>query len=232
MEIVFEMNQVKKIYKMGDVDVKALDGISFKIKKGEFVIIMGPSGSGKSTTLHIMGCLDKPTSGNVYIDGVDVSKLNDKLLAKIRGEKIGFVFQQFNLLPRLTALENVELPMMYKGVPLKKRRKRAKELLELVGLGDRINHKPTQLSGGQMQRVAIARALANEPSYILADEPTGNLDSKSGEDILEIFKRLNKDGMTVVIVTHDPELELLGNHVIFLRDGKIQGRDIYDLRDV
>ncbi|MBZ4649446.1 ABC transporter ATP-binding protein [Thermosipho sp. (in: thermotogales)] len=222
MEIVFEMNQVKKIYKMGDVDVKALDGISFKIKKGEFVIIMGPSGSGKSTTLHIMGCLDKPTSGNVYIDGVDVSKLNDKLLAKIRGEKIGFVFQQFNLLPRLTALENVELPMMYKGVPLKKRRKRAKELLELVGLGDRINHKPTQLSGGQMQRVAIARALANEPSYILADEPTGNLDSKSGEDILEIFKRLNKDGMTVVIVTHDPELELLGNHVIFLRDGKIQ----------
>ncbi|ACJ74925.1 ATPase component of ABC-type transporter, involved in lipoprotein release [Thermosipho africanus H17ap60334] len=222
MEIVFEMNQVKKIYKMGDVDVKALDGISFKIKKGEFVIIMGPSGSGKSTTLHIMGCLDKPTSGNVYIDGVDVSKLNDKSLAKIRGEKIGFVFQQFNLLPRLTALENVELPMMYKGVPLKKRRKRAKELLELVGLGDRINHKPTQLSGGQMQRVAIARALANEPSYILADEPTGNLDSKSGEDILEIFKRLNKDGMTVVIVTHDPELELLGNHVIFLRDGKIQ----------
>ncbi|HCF37817.1 MAG TPA: macrolide ABC transporter ATP-binding protein [Thermosipho africanus] len=222
MEIVFEMNQVKKIYKMGDVDVKALDGISFKIKKGEFVIIMGSSGSGKSTTLHIMGCLDKPTSGNVYIDGVDVSKLNDKLLAKIRGEKIGFVFQQFNLLPRLTALENVELPMMYKGVPLKKRRKRAKELLELVGLGDRINHKPTQLSGGQMQRVAIARALANEPSYILADEPTGNLDSKSGEDILEIFKRLNKDGMTVVIVTHDPELELLGNHVIFLRDGKIQ----------
>ncbi|MDK2899874.1 MAG: putative transport system ATP-binding protein [Thermosipho sp. (in: thermotogales)] len=222
MEIVFEMNQVKKIYKMGDVDVKALDGISFKIKKGEFVIIMGPSGSGKSTTLHIMGCLDKPTSGNVYIDGVDVSKLNDKLLAKIRGEKIGFVFQQFNLLPRLTALENVELPMMYKGVPLKKRRKRAKELLELVGLGDRINHKPTQLSGGQMQRVAIARALANEPSYILADEPTGNLDSKSGEDILEIFKRLNKDGMTVVIVTHDPELELLGNHVIFLKDGKIQ----------
>ncbi len=138
MEIVFEMNQVKKIYKMGDVDVKALDGISFKIKKGEFVIIMGPSGSGKSTTLHIMGCLDKPTSGNVYIDGVDVSKLNDKSLAKIRGEKIGFVFQQFNLLPRLTALENVELPMMYKGVPLKKRRKRAKELLELVGLGDRI----------------------------------------------------------------------------------------------
>lgn len=222
MEIVFEMNQVKKIYKMGDVDVKALDGISFKIKKGEFVIIMGPSGSGKSTTLHIMGCLDKPTSGNVYIDGVDVSKLNDKSLAKIRGEKIGFVFQQFNLLPRLTALENVELPMMYKGVPLKKRRKRAKELLELVGLGDRINHKPTQLSGGQMQRVAIARALANEPSYILADEPTGNLDSKSGEDILEIFKRLNKDGMTVVIVTHDPELELLGNHVIFLKDGKIQ----------
>lgn len=222
MEIVFEMNQVKKIYKMGDVDVKALGGISFKIKKGEFVIIMGPSGSGKSTTLHIMGCLDKPTSGNVYIDGVDVSKLNDKSLAKIRGEKIGFVFQQFNLLPRLTALENVELPMMYKGVPLKKRRKRAKELLELVGLGDRINHKPTQLSGGQMQRVAIARALANEPSYILADEPTGNLDSKSGEDILEIFRRLNKDGMTVVIVTHDPELELLGNHVIFLRDGKIQ----------
>ncbi|MBO8140492.1 MAG: ABC transporter ATP-binding protein, partial [Thermosipho sp. (in: Bacteria)] len=199
-----------------------LDDVSFKINSGEFVIIMGPSGSGKSTTLHIMGCLDKPTDGSVYIDGVDVSNLKDKELAKIRGEKIGFVFQQFNLLPRLTAIENVELPMIYRGIPHQKRKKRAKELLELVGLGDRINHKPTQLSGGQMQRVAIARALANEPSYILADEPTGNLDSKSGKGILEIFEKLNKEGMTVVIVTHDPELELLGNHLIYLRDGKIQ----------
>ena len=222
MKAVFEMKNVKKIYKMGEVEVKALDDVSFKINSGEFVIIMGPSGSGKSTTLHIMGCLDKPTDGSVYIDGVDVSNLKDKELAKIRGEKIGFVFQQFNLLPRLTAIENVELPMIYRGIPHHKRKKRAKELLELVGLGDRINHKPTQLSGGQMQRVAIARALANEPSYILADEPTGNLDSKSGKGILEIFEKLNKEGMTVVIVTHDPELELLGNHLIYLRDGKIQ----------
>ncbi|MCD6105163.1 MAG: ABC transporter ATP-binding protein [Thermosipho sp. (in: Bacteria)] len=222
MKAVFEMKNVKKIYKMGEVEVKALDDVSFKINSGEFVIIMGPSGSGKSTTLHIMGCLDKPTDGSVYIDGVDVSNLKDKELAKIRGEKIGFVFQQFNLLPRLTAIENVELPMIYRGIPHQKRKKRAKELLELVGLGDRINHKPTQLSGGQMQRVAIARALANEPSYILADEPTGNLDSKSGKGILEIFEKLNKEGMTVVIVTHDPELELLGNHLIYLRDGKIQ----------
>ncbi|GAB6188482.1 ABC transporter ATP-binding protein [Marinitoga arctica] len=221
-DIVFEVKDVKKIYDMGEVKVKALDGINFKIKKGEFVIIMGPSGSGKSTTLHIMGCLDIPTSGEVYIDSIKVSDLDDNKLAKVRRDKIGFVFQQFNLLPRMTALENVELPMIYKGIPHIKRKKRAKELLELVGLGDRLHHKPTQLSGGQMQRVAIARALANDPSYILADEPTGNLDSKSGEEVLKIFKELNNKGMTVIIVTHDPELEELGNHNIFLKDGKIQ----------
>lgn len=221
-DVVFEVKNVKKIYDMGEVKVTALAGINFKIKKGEFVIIMGPSGSGKSTTLHIMGCLDVPTSGEVYIDSIKVSDLDDRKLAKIRRDKIGFVFQQFNLLPRMTALENVELPMIYKGVPSYKRKKRAKELLDMVGLGDRIHHRPTQLSGGQMQRVAIARALANNPSYILADEPTGNLDTKSGEEVLKIFKKLNEEGMTVIIVTHDPELVELGTHNIFLRDGLIQ----------
>ncbi|AEX85789.1 macrolide ABC transporter ATP-binding protein [Marinitoga sp. 1135] len=221
-KVIFEVKDVKKVYKMGEVNVNALDGINFKIKAGEFVIIMGPSGSGKSTTLHIIGCLDTPTSGKVYVDNMDVSNLSEKKLARIRREKIGFVFQQFNLLPKLTALENVELPMIYKGLPSSKRRKKAKELLEMVGLGDRIHHKPSQLSGGQMQRVAIARALANDPQYILADEPTGNLDSKSGEDIINILKDLNKSGMTVIIVTHDPDLESLGTHNIYLKDGLIQ----------
>ncbi|HBT39565.1 MAG TPA: macrolide ABC transporter ATP-binding protein [Pseudothermotoga sp.] len=211
---------------MGDNEVRALDGVSLVVEEGEFLIVMGPSGSGKTTLLHLMGCLDKPTEGEIYIASTPVSKLNDPQLAKIRNKMVGFVFQQFNLLPRLTALENVELPMIYAGVPKAARRRKAKELLELVGLGDRLHHRPTQLSGGQMQRVAIARALANDPVVLLADEPTGNLDSKSGEEILKIFSGLNKRGQTIVIVTHDPEVARHGDRIVRMRDGKILSEEV------
>nr|WP_245863470.1 ABC transporter ATP-binding protein [Petrotoga halophila] len=184
---VMELKDVWKIYDVGEVKVEALRGVSFNVEDGEYVIIIGPSGSGKSTLLQILGCLDKPTKGQVYIENVEVSKMKDRELARVRNKKIGFVFQSFNLLPKLSALENVELPLIYAGVPQKKRREIAKEQLELVGLGNRLDHKPTQLSGGQQQRVAIARALANDPAFLLADEPTGNLDTKSGEEILQIF---------------------------------------------
>jgi putative ABC transport system ATP-binding protein len=223
---IIKVENVKKIYRMGDNEVRALDGVSLVVEEGEFLIVMGPSGSGKTTLLHLMGCLDKPTEGEIYIASTPVSKLNDSQLAKIRNKMVGFVFQQFNLLPRLTALENVELPMIYAGVPKSARRKKAKELLELVGLGDRLHHRPTQLSGGQMQRVAIARALANDPMVLLADEPTGNLDSKSGEEILKIFSELNEIGQTIIIVTHDPEVAKHAGRIVRMRDGKIVSEEV------
>lgn len=226
---VVEFVNVKKIYDMGEIKVEALKGVSFEILKGDYTIIMGPSGSGKSTLLHIMGCLDRPTSGKVLIDGEDTSKMNDSKLAKLRNQKIGFVFQSFNLLSKLTALENVELPMIYAGIEKRKRRKRATELLEMVGLGDRLNHKPNQLSGGQQQRVAIARALANDPPIILADEPTGNLDTKSGEEILKIFKMLHESGKTIIVVTHDPDMIHEGKTLIKIRDGLIEDVEVLEL---
>lgn len=226
MKTVIKVEDVQKIYRMGDNIVKAVDGVTLDVIEKEYLVIMGPSGSGKSTLMHLMGCLDKPSAGEIYIENVAVSKLNDTELAKIRNKMIGFVFQQFNLLPRLTALENVELPMIYARVSREVRKKRAKKLLKLVGLADRMNHKPTQLSGGQMQRVAIARALANEPQIILADEPTGNLDSKSGEEILKIFSRLHDSGLTIIIVTHDPEITENGDRVIHMRDGKIISQEV------
>ena len=224
-QYIVKCKDVWKVYNPGtSAEVKALRGVNLKIKKGDFVSIMGPSGSGKSTLLHCIGCLDTPTKGKVYIDGVDVSTLNDNELALIRRYKIGFVFQFFNLVPSLSALENVELPMVFAGLPKEKRRKRAMLLLKEVGLSRRINHRPSQLSGGEQQRVAIARALANNPDIILADEPTGNLDSKSGEEIMRIFMDLNKKlGKTVIVVTHDPVVAKKSKKIIRIMDGKIIG---------
>jgi ABC-type antimicrobial peptide transport system, ATPase component len=226
LNTVIRVENLRKTYKMGDNLVKAVDGVNLDVFEGEYLIIMGPSGSGKSTLMHLMGCLDRPDSGELYIGNVAVSKLSDAQLAKIRNKMIGFVFQQFNLLPRLTAIENVELPMIYAQVPRAIRRKRAKELLKMVGLSERMSHKPTQLSGGQMQRVAIARALANDPQIILADEPTGNLDTKSGEEILKIFSDLHSQGLTIVVVTHDPEVAEQGDRIINMRDGKIVSQEV------
>ncbi|AEH50735.1 ABC transporter ATP-binding protein [Pseudothermotoga thermarum] len=226
MSAIIKFENVSKIYRMGENVIKAVDNVTLNVEKGEYLVIMGPSGSGKSTLLHLMGCLDKPDSGEIYIGDFQVSKLSDRHLARIRNKMIGFVFQQFNLLPKLTALENVELPMIYAGILKKERRKKALELLELVGLKDRVHHKPTQLSGGQMQKVAIARALANDPLVILADEPTGNLDSKSGSEILKIFEQLNENGYTIVVVTHDPEVAECGDRIIHMRDGKIVSQEV------
>jgi putative ABC transport system ATP-binding protein len=220
---VIELNGVFKIYKMGETEVYALNGVSLKIDAHEFVAIIGPSGSGKSTLMNIIGCLDTPTSGKYILDGKEVSCLSDNQLAEIRNNKIGFVFQQFNLIPQLTALENVELPLIYKGVPSSQRHKLAKEALEKVGLSDRIHHRPRQLSGGQQQRVAIARALVTNPPIILADEPTGNLDSKSGAEIMQIFKQLHSHGNTIVLITHDNHIASQAKRIVKIQDGKIVG---------
>lgn len=206
---------------MGDIEVKALRGVSFTAEKGEFIAVMGASGSGKSTMMDIMGCLASPSSGEYYLEDEEVSNLSDNQLAEIRNRKIGFVFQSFNLLPRTTALHNVELPLIYGGTSRKERRKKAFESLEAVGLADRVDHKSNELSGGQIQRVAIARALVNNPSLIFADEPTGNLDTKSSGEIMSIFERLNEEGSTLVMVTHEPEIAQHAQRVIQLRDGLI-----------
>ncbi len=220
MSAVIQIDNVTKVYKMGDIEVAALRGVSLQVQTGEMVAIIGPSGSGKSTLMNIIGCLDTPTSGNYILDGVLVSSLSDDAQADIRNKKIGFVFQQFNLLPRTPAVDQVELPMVYVGTP--DRHARALAALESVGLRERVNHRPNELSGGQQQRVAIARALVNNPSIILADEPTGNLDSKSGTEILGIFKSLNRDkGLTVVLVTHDPNIADQAQRTIRVRDGVI-----------
>jgi putative ABC transport system ATP-binding protein len=216
------LEKIRKTYHMGKIDVHALKDISFEVEKGDFTIIIGPSGSGKSTLLQILGGLDRPTAGNVIIEKENISHMKDQELAKVRNKKIGFVFQKFNLLSNMSALENVALPMVYAGISLSERKEKAKELLELVGLGDRITHKPNELSGGQQQRVAIARALANDPTFLLADEPTGNLDTQSGIDILKVFHKLHSMGKTLVIVTHDQEMVNEGNKVVKIRDGLIE----------
>ncbi|MCS7106224.1 MAG: ABC transporter ATP-binding protein [Candidatus Aenigmarchaeota archaeon] len=222
MSALLELEHVSKIYKLDEVEVKALDDVNLKIEKNEFLAVTGPSGSGKSTLLHIMGCLDRPTRGRVILEGRDVSSLSDAELARIRGMKIGFIFQFFNLYPTLTALENVELPMIIVEKDKKERKKRALELLKSVGMEKRASHLPSQLSGGERQRVAIARALANNPSIILADEPTGNLDSKTGKEIINLLAKLQKEeGKTVVIVTHEPTIAKYAERIIYLTDGKI-----------
>lgn len=219
---VIRIKDLKKIYNLGNQKVRALDGVSVSIYRNEYVAIMGPSGSGKSTLMNILGCLDTPTSGEYVLNGTDVSKMDDGSLAEVRNKEIGFVFQSFNLLPKYSSLENVALPMIYAGVPSSKREARAKEALMNVGLGDRMEHKPNELSGGQRQRVAIARALINNPSIILADEPTGNLDTKTSVDIMNLFGQIHKNGNTVILVTHEEDIAKYAHRVIRLRDGKIE----------
>ena len=220
---VVSIRDVTKVYQMGDVDVHALRGIDVDILSGQMISIMGPSGSGKSTLMNIIGCLDVPTSGTYHLDGEDVSQFSDDRLADIRCRKIGFVFQNFNLLARTSALANVELPLIYAGTRGRKRRQAAADALDRVGLGDRLDHKPNELSGGQQQRVAIARSLVNQPAMILADEPTGNLDTKTSEEIMDLFQQLNQEqGITIVFVTHDPETADYCNRIVHIRDGVIE----------
>ena len=221
-DLVITVKDLSKIYKMGEIEVTALCGVSFEIQRGEILSIMGPSGSGKSTLMNLLGCLDRPTSGEYILDGEAVAKLNDDQLASIRNRKVGFVFQGFNLLHRASALANVELPLRYGGVN-HDRTQRAREALEAVGLGDRIHHRPSELSGGQQQRVAIARALVTNPAILMADEPTGNLDSKAGKEIMEIILNLNREKkMTTIIVTHDPNIAAQTGRVLHLRDGALE----------
>lgn len=220
---IIEASELRKTYQVGEVQVHALDGLDVRIEKGAYIALMGPSGSGKSTLMNVLGCLDTPTSGEYVLNGNDVSSLSDDELAEIRNKEIGFVFQTFNLLPRYTALENVALPMIYAGVPKVERLQRAERVLKKVGLSDRMDHRPNELSGGQRQRVAVARALVMNPSIILADEPTGNLDSVTSDGIMELFSEINKDGNTVIVVTHEEDIAAHAERVIRLKDGKISG---------
>lgn len=221
MTVVIELKDIMKTYVMGDSVVHALDHVNVKIAYGEFTSIMGASGSGKSTMLNILGCLDRPTSGEYFLDGKEIAGYNDDELAHTRNAKIGFVFQNFNLLPKLSAQENVALPLIYAGVEEEERMERAKKALESVGLGQRLEHKPTEMSGGQRQRVAIARALINNPAIIMADEPTGNLDTKSSYEIMDIFKEMNASGKTIVMVTHEPDIAQQTKRILVMRDGQI-----------
>lgn len=218
---IIDAKNIVKIYQNGSEELKVLDDITLKVFEGDFTAILGPSGSGKSTLMNILGCLDSPTSGQYFLDGLDVLKASDSELSGIRNKKIGFVFQKFNLLPRLTALQNVMLPLLYRGIGEEEAVERAKQKLNLLGLGDRLTHRPNELSGGQQQRVAIARAIVGHPNLVLADEPTGNLDSKSSQDAIGIFKELNKQGNTIVIITHDVEVAEQVNKIFYIRDGKI-----------
>ena len=221
MTAVIRLENIMKTYLMGDAVVHALDNVSVEISTGEFTSIMGPSGSGKSTMMNILGCLDRPTSGEYYLDGKDVAGYSDDELARSRNVKIGFVFQNFNLLPKMTAQANVALPLVYAGIDEEERLERAKKALESVGLGDRVDHKPTEMSGGQRQRVAIARAIINNPAIIMADEPTGNLDTKSSYEIMDIFKKMNNNGKTVVMVTHEPDIAEQTKRILVMRDGQL-----------
>ena len=223
------LSNVTKIYELGGETVNALAGLTLSISPGEFTAIMGPSGSGKSTLMNILGCLDRPTSGSYMLDGQEVATLNDDELATTRNKKIGFVFQSFNLLPRMSTLENVALPMVYAGVEKKQRLITAEKVLTMVGLKERMNHQPNELSGGQRQRVAIARALVNDPTIIMADEPTGNLDTKSGDEVMAIFSELNSQGRTIILVTHEPEIAEYAGRVVYVRDGRIE-RDEWKVR--
>src|SRR6202165_2199066 len=222
---VIRLENVFKIYDLGEIQVQALRGVSLEVREGEFVAVMGPSGSGKSTVMNILGCLDRPTRGRYYLDGIDVSGMSKTELARIRNRKLGFVFQQFNLLSRTSALENVELPTVYAGISPEERTKRAMESLTRVGLADRAGHHPSQLSGGQQQRVAIARALVNRPAILLADEPTGNLDSRTSVEIIEIFQTLHDKGLTIVLITHEHDIAQFAKRVLVFRDGKIRKDD-------
>jgi putative ABC transport system ATP-binding protein len=226
MDEVIKVENLKKIYLMGNYELDVLRGVDLSVKRGDALSIMGPSGSGKSTLIQIMGCLDKPTSGKLYIDGIDVSTMSDDELAEVRGKKVGFVFQSFFLIPTLNAVQNVELPMVFNGFSHEERSRRAREILDLVGLGERAEHKPSELSGGERQRVAIARALANDPRIIFADEPTGNLDSKSGEEIINLLMRLNKKGYTIIIVTHDINIARHAKKIIHIKDGLIEKTEV------
>jgi len=220
--MLIELQQVRRTYTMGVHQVVALDGVDVQIERGEFVTIVGPSGSGKSTMMHLLGCLDRPSSGRYLLDGVAVETLADLELSRLRNRKVGFIFQSFNLIPQLSVVENVELPLVYSGLPREQRRGRALQMLEAVGLVQRETHRPTELSGGECQRVAIARALVNDPPLLLADEPTGNLDSRTGTEILRVFQKLHQNGTTLILVTHDPELPKWSQRTIAMRDGRVE----------
>ncbi len=221
MDEMISLSDIQKVYDMGPVQVRALDGVSLQIEKGDYVAVMGPSGSGKSTLMNLIGCLDSPTSGSYVLKGREIARMDDDELARIRNKEIGFIFQTFNLLSRTDALQNVELPLIYSGAPRRERHERARRALEAVGLGDRMHHRPNEMSGGQRQRVAIARALVNEPSILLADEPTGNLDSTTGEEIMGLISDLHRQENTIILVTHEDELARRAARVIKLRDGRI-----------